>query len=100
MFVAADPTLFGTEAAVADRVASLAAYIHETEFSPDVPAGAAAVGDEALLPGEVEYRRTRERQADGIPLPAADAAELLDLASELGVEPAERVRTALGATDR
>jgi uncharacterized oxidoreductase len=102
MFVAADPTLFTTPEAVADRVASLAAYIHDTEFSPDVPAGAAAVGEEALLPGEVEYRTTEERLEHGIPLPEADATALLDLAGELGVRPDHAVRTALGGepTDR
>jgi uncharacterized oxidoreductase len=96
MFVALDPTLFTTREAVAERVANLATYIHDTEFSSDVPAGAAAIGDEALLPGEAEYRKTDDRLQQGIPLPDADAAELLDLASELGVTPSDAVRTALG----
>ena len=102
MFVAADPTLFTAEAAIADRAASLAAYIQETAFSSDVPAGAAAVGDEAMLPGEIEYRTTADRRREGIPLPDADAAELMALAVELGVTPSEAIRDALGypATDR
>ncbi len=96
MFVAVDPTRFTTREAVADRVASLAAYIDETDFEPDVPAGSAAVGDEALLPGQVEYRTTEERLEHGIPLPDADAATLLELADELGVTPTDGIRSALG----
>jgi uncharacterized oxidoreductase len=85
LFFALDPTTLSTPATVESHVASLAEYIHATEFSPDVPAGAAARGDEALLPGEAEHVTTEERLADGIPLPEGDAAALVELAEELGV---------------
>lgn len=96
LFVAADPTTFATGDSIAERVRSLAAHIHETEFSPDVPAGAVASGNEALLPGEAEHRTTVERLEDGIPLPDADAADLLTLADELDVMLDDAVVEALG----
>jgi uncharacterized oxidoreductase len=41
--------------------------------------------DEVLLPGEVELRTRRDREANGIPLPDATWNEITALASELGV---------------
>ncbi|MFB6311424.1 MAG: Ldh family oxidoreductase [Salinirussus sp.] len=96
LFVAVDPLAFSTREAIAERVESLSRHIHETEFSPDVPAGTVASGDTALLPGEAEHEATLTRLENGIPLPDADAQALLELAEELGVTPAPATRTALG----
>lgn len=42
--------------------------------------------DEVLLPGEPEARAYAQRQAQGIPLPAAVWADICGLASELGID--------------
>lgn len=86
MFIAVDPTLLTSRSAVEDRVAALAAYVRETDFSPDVSAGLAAYGDEAYLPGEPEHLVAADRREHGIPLPAGDVLALCELAIELGVE--------------
>jgi uncharacterized oxidoreductase len=95
MFFAADPTAFAPQATVEAVVRSMENYVHETESSPEISAGIAAYGDDPLVPGEPEYLTTRERSETGIPMPDADAAELLELADELGVEPGEEIGSAL-----
>ena len=43
---------------------------------------------EMLLPGEIEYRKERERRRDGIPIPAALYDELAAIGSELNLDAA------------
>lgn len=85
MFVAADPTMFSTRSEIEDRITALKQYVDDTEFSPHVPAGAAAYGDRAYLPGEPEHRIERDRRSEGVPLPERDVRELCELAAEQGV---------------
>lgn len=86
-FVALDPTRFLPADDIEERVASLAAHLHATERSPDVPDGTAARGDdETLLPGEAEHR-TRERyRREGVPLSTGVVRTLVAFARERGVE--------------
>lgn len=98
MFVAVDPTLVTDREVVEQRVLALREYVAETEFDERVPTGPTAYGDRALLPGEPEHLTERAGREDGIPLAAADAATLCDLAVEHGLEGA--IPSALGgATD-
>lgn len=43
-------------------------------------------GAEMLLPGELEYRREKERRQNGIPVPTATYQELMELAEEYQIE--------------
>jgi uncharacterized oxidoreductase len=86
-FVAIDPQRFTTPEAVANRVADLAAYLRDAEFSDDVPTGSASHED-ALLPGEAEYRNRRERESEGIPMEEGTLRALADFAAEVGAEDA------------
>ena len=88
LFVAFDPTRFTTEAGVRERVTALADHLRSADYSPSVPAGVAAKGDDALLPGEAEYRIAAERREEGIPLPNRVADSLRELAVERGLEDA------------
>lgn len=85
--LAVDPLSFTTEAAVAERVADLAAHLRSADSAPGVPVGHGARGETALLPGEPEYRTLQERRETGIPLPERVRTSLDDLASDLGVDP-------------
>ena len=87
-FVAVDPTLVADRGTVEERVLALREYVAATEFDERVQTGPTAYGDRALLPGEPEYLTERTGREDGIPLAAADAATLCDLAAEHGVEDA------------
>ena len=77
IILAIDPTCFTTAAEFRSEVAAQARLISES--TP-------AVGfDEVLLPGEMERRTMRDREANGIPIPETTWAELSDLADSLGV---------------
>ncbi len=86
MFFGFDPTTLTTREAIERRVSALERYIRETEYSDAISPGDAAYGDRARLPGEPEYLITEERRSTGIPIPDADAATLVELAREVGVE--------------
>ncbi|UPV76747.1 Ldh family oxidoreductase (plasmid) [Halorussus limi] len=85
LFVAFDPTRFTSEAGVRDRVTALADHLRSADYSPSVPTGAAGEGDDALLPGEAEYRTAVERREAGIPLPDRVADSLRELAVSRGL---------------
>jgi uncharacterized oxidoreductase len=80
LFVAFDPTRFTTEAGVRERVTALVDHLRSADYSPPIPAGVAAEGEEALLPGEAEYRTAAERREEGIHLPNRVADSLRELA--------------------
>ncbi len=56
------------------------AWIREVKTSPP-----ARGFDEVLVPGELEFRRERERRREGIPLSVAVIDEIEGLAAELGI---------------
>lgn len=85
VFVVIDLTAFTTPDRVADRAETMAEYVRTTDFSADLASGAAAKGNETLLPGEAEDITSRRHREDGIPFSAADAAELRELAREKGM---------------
>ncbi len=87
-FVAVNPTLVADRGTVEDRVLALREYVAATEFDERVPTGPTAYGDRALLPGEPEHLTERAGREHGVPLQAADAATLCDLAVEHGIEDA------------
>ena len=43
-------------------------------------------GAEMLLPGEIEYRKEKERKEQGIPVPITTYEELMELAKEYDVK--------------
>jgi len=88
MFLAVDPTLVATRETVEERVLALQEYVAETEFRESIPTGPVAYGDRALLPGEPEHLTERAGREHGVPLSAADAATLCDLAVEHDLEEA------------
>lgn len=94
MFLFVDPTRFTTVADCERRVDAMAAHIRETEFSPDVPLGHGAAGEETLLPGESEYRTAERRTERGIPIADELADRLRTVAQEL--DAAETIPPALG----
>jgi uncharacterized oxidoreductase len=85
-FVAVDPERFSSAEANRERIESLVEYIEAAEYPDAVPAGDAARGDRALVPGEAEYRTRTERAAEGVPLAPETVALFVELAEELGVE--------------
>jgi uncharacterized oxidoreductase len=85
-FLAVDPERFSSVDANRARIEALVDYIDAAEYPEAVPAGDAARGDRALVPGEAEYRTRTERAAEGIPLAPETVALFVDLAEELGVE--------------
>jgi uncharacterized oxidoreductase len=85
-FLAVDPERFGSPEANRARVEALVDYIEAAEYPEAVPAGDAARGDRALVPGEAEFRTRTERAAEGVPLAPETVALFVDLAEELGVE--------------
>jgi LDH2 family malate/lactate/ureidoglycolate dehydrogenase len=46
------------------------------------------MGDETLLPGEAEHLTRQRHRDEGVPVSAADAASLGDLAREAGLDEA------------
>lgn len=84
-FVTIDPTIFSEKESIRERITALRDYICEAEYDNDVPLGDVGYGDEALLPGEPEYRRTQHRQEHGVPLSVSDLKSLCKLANELDV---------------
>ena len=85
-FLAVDPERFSSAEANRARIEALVEYIDAAEYPEAVPAGDAARGDRALVPGEAEHRTRAERAAEGIPLAPETVALFVDLAEELGVE--------------
>lgn len=85
-FVAVDPDRFSTPEANRARIEALVEHLDAAEYPENVPAGDAARGDRALVPGEAEYRTRTEREADGIPFAPETVALFEDLAEELGIE--------------
>lgn len=85
-FFAVDLDRFTTRERTAERAAALAAYVRESDFAADLGPGAAAMGDETLLPGEAEHLTRERHRADGVPVSEADAASLGDLARAAIVE--------------
>ncbi|MGM0590019.1 MAG: Ldh family oxidoreductase [Halobacteriota archaeon] len=85
-FVAVDPLQFTTREALVDRVATLAAYLRDTEYSEHVSVGDGAKGDETLLPGESEHRTLLDRTERGVPIPARICESLVAFGRDHGVE--------------
>jgi uncharacterized oxidoreductase len=85
-FLTVDPGRFSSVEANRARIEALVDYIGAAEYPEAVPAGDAARGDRALVPGEAEHRTRAERAAEGIPLAPETVALFVDLAEELGVE--------------
>lgn len=85
-FITVDPTAFGTEDAVVDRVAALAAYLSDAEQT--ISPGKAAKGDRSktLLPGEGEYELTRDGTERGIEMSEGILRALADLARAQGLD--------------
>ena len=74
-FLAIDPAVFTTPEAVARNVEDLAAHVRSADPIDD---------ERVLLPGEKEHK-TRERRLDeGVPVAETVAANLRELAAELG----------------
>lgn len=85
LFFAIDPLAFSSKSEIEDRIESLKSYIEETEYKPEVAMGSTAYGDRAYLPGEPEYYITQERLESGIPIPAPDASQLVNVANDVNV---------------
>jgi uncharacterized oxidoreductase len=64
--------------ALAQQVQSLAAWLRSSPLAPGA--------ERIMLPGEPERETAREREANGIPLPASVAGDLAACARELGVD--------------
>lgn len=60
-FISIDPMAFTTETRAADRLETLVTHLRDADQHGDVPVGDAAMGDELLLPGEVEKQMYREQ---------------------------------------
>lgn len=84
MFMAIDPLQYTTQERIEDRITAVEAHIRSAEYSPNIPVGVAAYGDEYLLPGEAEYRITNDHLENGAYIADEDAAELAELAREYG----------------
>lgn len=85
-FVFIDPLRFTTVERIEQRVTAFADRVHSANYREEIPAGDAAKGDRALLPGEPEYETTADRRENGIPLPVNTVIELDEFAAELGVD--------------
>lgn len=84
-FQVLDLTRFTTREAVRERVLAFREYLDETTFSSDIPTGAGAKGENAMLPGEPEYRTARRHRDEGIPFSEEDVALLRELAVDNGL---------------
>lgn len=81
-FVAIDPLAFSSIEAIESKVDSVVTQLEETPMHPDVSVGTGAFGEELLVPGEAEYESTRQRTAEGIPVPDCVKEALRTLAVE------------------
>lgn len=88
LLVAADPRRFTTRERAAERVAALVDRLRAATYPSTVSAGLAAGGDDARLPGEVEYERARDQERHGVDLADPVARQLGTFAVEQGLEPA------------
>lgn len=79
-FIAIDPERFVSRSVLEAKIEAVAAHIRSATPRTGVSAGAAARGEDPLLPGEAEYLETQERLADGIPLPPRVVDALVDMA--------------------
>lgn len=86
-FFLVDLTRFSARERIVDRIAAFEAHLESTP-SAEFPPGAAARGERPLLPGAAEHRQRQQNRRDGISLSEADAAALVELASDLGREDA------------
>jgi LDH2 family malate/lactate/ureidoglycolate dehydrogenase len=77
LFVVVDPDRWIGRAAFADHVRRFAATVHALPPAAGI--------ERVLLPGEVEEAAAERAQRDGVPLPRPVAADLDELAGELGV---------------
>jgi len=87
-FLAVDPRRFADEGALAEKVAVLASHLRDADSEEAIPVGAAAKGDEHLLPGEAEYRAADRADREGVPVKPDTARELRAIAVEHGIEDA------------
>ncbi|MFB6160551.1 MAG: Ldh family oxidoreductase [Haloferacaceae archaeon] len=85
-FVAIDLSRFTSRERTAERAAAMAEYVRATDFSADLGPGAAAMGEETLLPGEAEHRARKRHRTDGVPVSGADAAAFDEFARDVGVD--------------
>jgi uncharacterized oxidoreductase len=85
VFTAIDLTRFTTPERAAERAQAMADYVRSSDFSAGHGPGAAAKGDDLLLPGEYEHESEADHRARGIEMQAADAARLRSVAADLGV---------------
>lgn len=85
-FFVVDLEAFTSRERIADRAGTMAEYVRSSDFSADLSPGAAARGEETLLPGEAEHDATVRCKTEGIPFSSADAASLANLARRKGVD--------------
>lgn len=85
-FVFIDPLQFTTEERIEQRVTAFADRVHSATYRPEIPAGDAAKGDRAMLPGEPEHETTSDRRENGVPLPENTITELNEFAAENGID--------------
>jgi len=83
VFFLVDPLQLTTRTEVVEHVASLAAYLKDTELSITQGPAARGDGDELLLPGEAEYNGVQEGRANGLEMEAGTLEKLVDLAEDL-----------------
>lgn len=74
-----------TRAAVESRITAMAEYVRDTTYSSAIPTPPTAGGEEALLPGEYEYRIRKTRQREGLPIRDGDVAVFTELAEQQGL---------------
>lgn len=86
-FVAVDPLRFTTRDDATARITALADYLDSAESREEIPVGIGAKGDEALLPGEAEYRELAVRREEGVHVPTRIVDALREVATEFDVEP-------------
>lgn len=79
--IAINPLAIMSPEALGQRMAAFTQAIKESPMRDSGPGSP----PEMLIPGELEYRKSRERRQTGIPLPASLYEELVALGRELGV---------------
>lgn len=77
-FIAIDISRIITEEAMKERMAIFKDNLKSTPMWQE--------GAEMLLPGEIEYRKEKERKEQGIPVPITTYEELMELAKEYDVK--------------
>lgn len=85
-FTVIDPLAFTTREAHEARLTALEAYLDDIDYPEAVSAGAAIDADRAYLPGRAEYETRLTYEADGIPVSAGVADQLVSLGRDRGVE--------------